>query len=115
MRCGHGAGRHGGPDCPVHNPHLQVTGFDLPEVGPIFEEYVGTTGLNGRLKFAPGSFFTDPLPKADVIMMGHILHDWDLATKRMLIGKAYDALPKGGAYSCTTRSSTTTAARMRLD
>ena len=48
-------------------------------------------------KFQPGSFFTDPLPKADVIMMGHILHDWNLEEKRMLIGKAYDALPEGGA------------------
>jgi len=80
------------------HPHLQATGFDLPEVGPIFEEYAGQLGLNGRLRFAPGSFFNDPLPKADVILMGHILHDWDLPTKRMLIGNAYEALPQGGAY-----------------
>ncbi len=80
------------------HPHLQATGFDLPEVGPIFEEYAAQVGLNGRLKFAPGSFFDDPLPKADVIVMGHILHDWDLPTKRMLIAKAYEALPPGGAY-----------------
>jgi hypothetical protein len=78
--------------------HLNGTGFDLAEVGPIFEEYVGALGLNGRLKFAAGTFFEDPLPKVDVIVMGHILHDWDLATKKMLIGKAYEALPKGGAY-----------------
>src|SRR6185369_6682531 len=39
-----------------------------------------------------------PLPKADVVMMGHILHDWDLPQKRMLIGKAFDALPEGGAF-----------------
>ena len=31
-------------------------------------------------------------------MMGHILHDWDLETKRMLIAKAFQALPPGGAY-----------------
>lgn len=78
--------------------HLQVTGFDLPEVGPIFEEYAIHLGLNGRLKFAPGSFFDVPLPKADVIVMGHILHDWDLPTKKMLIGKAYESLQPGGAY-----------------
>jgi hypothetical protein len=29
--------------------------------------------------------------------MGHILHDWDLAQKKALLGKAFDALPKGGA------------------
>jgi hypothetical protein len=50
------------------------------------------------VKFLPGSFFTDPLPKADVILMGHILHDWDLEQKRMLIGKAYEAIPEGGAF-----------------
>jgi precorrin-6B methylase 2 len=80
------------------HPHLHATGFDLPEVAPIFEEYAAELGLNGRLKFAAGSFFEHPLPKADVIVMGHILHDWDLETKKMLIAKAYDALPKGGAY-----------------
>jgi hypothetical protein len=79
------------------NPHLQCIGFDLPEVAPIFEEYVEMNGVAERVRFQPGSFLTDPLPKADVVMMGHILHDWDLATKRMLIAKAYDALPEGGA------------------
>jgi hypothetical protein len=79
------------------NPHLSGAGFDLPEVGPIFEEYVQELGLAGRVKFLPGSFFDSPMPKADVIVMGHILHDWDLETKRMLIGKAYDAIPEGGA------------------
>ncbi|MBZ5526724.1 MAG: methyltransferase [Acidobacteriia bacterium] len=80
------------------HPHLAGIGFDLPEVGPIFDEYVEENGLSSRVKFAPGSFFTDPLPKADVITMGHILHDWDLKDKKMLIAKAYDALPKGGAF-----------------
>jgi hypothetical protein len=80
------------------HPHLEAIGFDLPEVGPIFEQYVAELGLSGRLTFAPGSFFENPLPKADVIVMGHILHDWDLATKKMLVRKAYDALPEGGAY-----------------
>jgi hypothetical protein len=78
--------------------HLNVFGFDLPEVGPIFEEYAAQLRLDGRITFLPGSFFDSPLPKADVIVMGHILHDWDLETKKMLIRKAYDALPEGGAY-----------------
>ena len=79
------------------HPHLNGTGFDLPEVGPIFEDYVESHGLSGRLRFAAGSFFEDPLPAADVIIMGHILHDWGLDIKRMLIAKAYDAVPEGGA------------------
>jgi hypothetical protein len=80
------------------NPHLSGTGFDLPAVAPVFEEYVQANGLSDRVKFSPGSFFDLPLPKADVVMMGHILHDWDLDTKRMLIRKAWEALPPGGAY-----------------
>jgi O-methyltransferase domain/Dimerisation domain len=79
------------------NPHLRGIGFDLPEVAPIFEEYVALAGVADRLTFAPGSFFAQDLPKADVVLMGHILHDWDLPTKRMLIQKAYDAIPAGGA------------------
>jgi len=79
------------------NPHLQGMGFDLAEIGPIFEEYVQQNGLNGRLRFHPGNFFQDALPKADVITMGHILHDWNLEEKKMLLRKAHEALPAGGA------------------
>jgi hypothetical protein len=79
------------------NPHLSGQGFDLPEVAPIFEEYIAGVGVADRVRFAPGSFFEHALPNADVVMMGHILHDWDLPTKQMLIRKAFDALPAGGA------------------
>ena len=79
------------------NPHLSGIGFDLAEVGPIFEEYVEKNGLAGRLRFAAGSFFEQPLPKADVVLMGHILHDWGLDDKKMLMRKAYEAVPEGGA------------------
>jgi hypothetical protein len=80
------------------NPHLAGIGFDLPEVGPIFEDYIAENRLTGRVRFAPGSFFDAPIPNADVVMMGHILHDWDLKDKKMLIRKAYEALPSGGAF-----------------
>jgi len=79
------------------NPHLQGKGFDLPEVAPVFEEYIAAVGVMDRLSFVPGSFFEQDLPKADVVLMGHILHDWDLPTKMMLIRKAFDAVPAGGA------------------
>jgi hypothetical protein len=82
----------------LKNPHLTCTGFDLPEVAPIFEEYVEANGLSSRVHFHPGSFFTDQLPRADVIMMGHILHDWSLDQKRALIRKVYETLPPGGAF-----------------
>ena len=79
------------------NPHLRGIGFDLPEVAPIFDEYVAASGVGDRLTFAPGNFFENEFPRADVVLMGHILHDWDLAKKKMLVGKAFDALPPGGA------------------
>lgn len=79
------------------NPHINGIGFDLPEVGPVFEKYIEFHQLNERVRFAGGDFFKDDLPKAEVLLFGHILHDWDLRTKRMLLRKAFDAMPSGGA------------------
>ncbi|HTO04545.1 MAG TPA: methyltransferase [Opitutus sp.] len=80
------------------HPHLRGTGFDLPEVEPTFAKYMTDLGLSDRVKFAGGNFFEQPLPKADVIMMGHILHDWNLEEKKQLIKAAWTALPSGGAF-----------------
>lgn len=79
------------------HPHLSGIGFDLPAVQPVFEEFVAQQGLKDRVRFQPGNFFETPLPSADVIVMGHILHDWDLPQKKMLLAKAFAALSKGGA------------------
>ena len=78
-------------------PHLTGGGFDLPAAGAAFDDYVAACGLAGRLQFYPGDFFTDPLPSADVLVLGHILHDWSLEEKLTLLRKAYAALPDGGA------------------
>jgi hypothetical protein len=80
----------------VHE-HLSGVGFDLPPVEPIFASYVASFGLSGRIRFRAGDFFADPLPQADVITMGHILHDWPLEQKKELLAKAYAAVPEGGA------------------
>jgi hypothetical protein len=80
------------------NHHLKGIGFDLPVVEPIFEEYVSGSSAADRISFNGGDFFAEPLPNADVILMGHILHDWGLENKRMLVDKAYEALPEGGAF-----------------
>ena len=61
------------------HPHLIGTAFDLPAVKPIFEEFVVAHRLSERITFQGGNFFEHPLPRADVLIMGHILHDWDLA------------------------------------
>jgi hypothetical protein len=80
------------------NPHLTCTGFDLPPVRPAFESHVASLGLAPRASFTAGDFFQDALPRADVITMGHILHDWDLAEKKVLVRKAFEALPAGGSF-----------------
>ena len=79
------------------HPHLSAIGYDLPAVRPVFEDYVAKHGLQDRVRFTPGDFFADPLPHADVLVMGHILHDWGLRDKLRLLRKAWDALPAGGA------------------
>jgi SAM-dependent methyltransferase len=82
----------------LKHPHLNGIVFDLPMVKTISEEYIRSFGLAKRVRFVTGDFFKDPLPKVDVIIMGHILHDWDLAEKKRLIAKVYEALPPGGAF-----------------
>src|SRR5712691_2327166 len=79
------------------NPHLRCVSFDLPPVEPIARRHIAAAGLSGRISTASGDFFKDPLPKADLITMGMILHDWNLEKKMRLIRAAYDALPPGGA------------------
>jgi hypothetical protein len=77
--------------------HLQCISFDLPPVEPIAKKHIAAAGLGVRIGTASGDFFKDPLPRADVITMGMILHDWNLERKMQLIRSAYDALPPGGA------------------
>jgi SAM-dependent methyltransferase len=79
----------------VHK-HLTGMGMDLPVVQPVFEAYAKSRGVDGRVRFVAGDFFKESLPSADVIIMGHIFHDWNLEVKMMLLRKAYQALsPKG--------------------
>ena len=78
--------------------HLRCTSFDLPVVEPVAKMYIAEAGLSDRVTTVSGDFFKDPLPKADVVTMGMILHDWNLEKKKHLIRAAYDALPPGGAF-----------------
>jgi hypothetical protein len=77
--------------------HLTGVGFDLPALEPIFADYVAAFGLSDRLHFSAGNFFVDPLPAAEVLVMGNILGDWSLDERKVLLAKAYAALPEGGA------------------
>jgi hypothetical protein len=81
----------------ARHPHLSFSSFDLPPVAPLAEKQIKAAGMEGRIKAVAGDFFKDDLPKADVVTMGNILHDWNLENKKLLIRKAYAALPDGGA------------------
>ncbi len=81
----------------IQNPQMKCTTFDLVPVQPIAQENITNLNLEKKVKVVSGDFFTEDFPKADVITMGNILHDWGKEDKLILIKKAYNALPKGGA------------------
>lgn len=78
------------------HPHLTGKVFDLPQMEPFFQEKVAEQGLDGRMTFHGGSFFTDPLPSADIVVIGHVLHDWDREQRGFLVRKAYESVNPGG-------------------
>ena len=82
----------------ARHEHLSFTTFDLPPVAPLAQKQIDEAGMADRIEVISGDFFEDELPRADVITMGNILHDWNLEKKKILIGKAFDALPEGGAF-----------------
>jgi len=92
-----GAGGYLSAQVATNNKHIKCISFDLPPVAPIAKENVNTMGLCDKITIASGDFFEDHFPKADIITMGNVLHDWGTKNKKMLIKKAHNALPKGGA------------------
>ena len=81
-----------------HNPNIRSMTCDLPNVTRIAAARIAASNLGDRIEAAPIDFFTDEFPKADIVTMGMILHDWNLANKKMLIAKVFRALPEGGAF-----------------
>jgi len=79
----------------ARHEHLCLHTFDLPAVAAHARKQIDAAGMTDRINAVSGDFFVDDLPKADVVTMGNILHDWNLEKKKVLIGKAYEALPEG--------------------
>lgn len=92
-----GAGGYLAAQVAMNNKHMNCISFDLPPVAPVAMENIKMMGLMDRVSVQSGDFFKEKLPKVDVITMGNILHDWGVVDKKMLIKKAFDALPQGGA------------------
>lgn len=79
------------------HPHLKGGVFDLPQLEASFDAHMKSLGDEGRVSFHPGDFFVDELPEADVLILGHVLHNWSTEDRRTLLRKAYDAVRPGGA------------------
>ncbi|ANE51596.1 methyltransferase [Flavisolibacter tropicus] len=82
----------------LNNPHMQTITYDLPAVEQVAKKWVERFDAVARVRIQSGDFFKDPFPKADIITMGNILHDWGYEDKLKLAKKAYEALPAGGAF-----------------
>jgi hypothetical protein len=80
------------------HPHMRCISADLPAATAIAARKIQAAGLDDRVSVQSLDFFNDPLPRADVITMGMILHDWNLEKKMHLVKAAYNALPAGGAF-----------------
>lgn len=93
-----GAGGFLAAQVALQHAHIKCTSVDLPEVSEIAQTNMNGMGLAERVNIKTGNFFIDDFPRADIISMGNILHDWGLEDKKLLINKAYNALPKGGAF-----------------
>jgi SAM-dependent methyltransferase len=78
------------------NPHLRGHVFDLPELQAYFDESVAELGLATRMTFHSGDFFKQNLPHADVVILGHVLHDWNVEQRSELLANAYAAVNPGG-------------------
>lgn len=79
------------------NPGLRGTVFDLPSIAGPAREHLAALGVADRVDYQPGDFFTDKLPSAEVLIMGHVLHNWSPEERQELVNKCYAALEPGGA------------------
>jgi cyclopropane fatty-acyl-phospholipid synthase-like methyltransferase len=80
-----------------NHPHMKCVSTDLAIVQPVAKRWIAKLGCEKQVMPILSDYLTDAFPKADVITMGMILHDIGIEQKKLLIRKAYDALPPGGA------------------
>jgi SAM-dependent methyltransferase len=79
------------------NPHLEAVVFDLPVLKPAFDKYMAASGVKDSITYQGGDFFKDPLPPADAMLFGHVLHNWGVDERILLLRNAYQALRPGGS------------------
>jgi O-methyltransferase. len=79
-------------------PGITCTTFDLPPVAQLAKNKIDKFQLAGRIKVASGDFIKDPIPSAEIITMGNILHGINEETKMLVIKKVYESLPENGVF-----------------
>jgi SAM-dependent methyltransferase len=79
------------------HPWLHVDVYNLPAVEPLWQRQRAHATAKERLGFVAGDFLAEPLPQGyDAIAFVRVLHDWPAEIARMLLAKAFAALPPGG-------------------
>jgi SAM-dependent methyltransferase len=80
----------------TQHPGIRPTVFDLPQVRDAAQEYLQAACPNGAIDFVSGSFFSDPIPAADTLVLKWILHDWDDRIAAKILTNCQKALRPGG-------------------
>jgi hypothetical protein len=76
---------------------LRADVFDFPSVCHIAQQNIAKAGLSSRVGTVEGNCFTDPFPQgADCFIFSHFLTIWSEEENRLLLEKAFNALPHGG-------------------
>jgi hypothetical protein len=81
----------------VKHPHLRGVITDLEPVCVVARENIAASGLNDRFTAVAADLIAGPYPPgADVILLGHILHDWSDDVCATILRHCAAALPAGG-------------------
>jgi hypothetical protein len=70
-----------------HYPNVSFINYDLPPVAPVAKKNIEKHNLSDRIKVESGDFFKDPIPSADLVTMGNILHGLNEESKINLMKK----------------------------
>jgi len=81
----------------LRHPHLRGIVTDLEPVCVVARENIAASGLASRFTAVAADLMAGPYPSgADVILLGHILHDWSDETCRTILRNCAAALPTRG-------------------
>ena len=93
------AGGPGGQSIEIGRRHQHLRGIvtDMAPVCEIARENIEKAGLSDRFTAIPADLFAGPYPEgADVLLLGHILHDWSDDSCLKILANSANALPGGG-------------------